>query len=251
MAILMSITSTRNGNMPPPVLRYLFLLAMIFMAASAHAATGTAGKQARDADKSTPQRLASRKTSQSLSHQEWLTEAQQLEKWQEWKALLEWGRLWHDADPGSAMAWYVQGRALGEMRQYPDAIGAYLQALRINPDDVYALNNLGNAYRQIGRFQDAFLAYREALRIYPDCARAWHNIGVTYYSLKGQAGVMEAMKLAESINPEIAAAWQDLMLKYSRASDESAVLDSVRVLARQHPDALNKLFETLLSRLGE
>ncbi len=194
--------------------------------------------------------LASRNTQAATwNHEDWLREAQRLERAQEWQGLLDLGRAWYRSDGRSAMAWYVQGRALGELKRYADAISAYLQALRVNPEDVYSLNNLGNAYRQIGRFEDAFLAYREAVRIYPDCVRAWHNMGVTYYTLKGQAGIAEALKLAEEINPDIARAWQEVLQKYTRGSDEQVAMEAVRTLGRQNPDDLNKLFDLLLSRL--
>jgi tetratricopeptide (TPR) repeat protein len=184
-----------------------------------------------------------------LNHGDRLKRAQLLEQAGDWAGLLDWGERWSESNARSAMAYYVQGRALSALKRYPEAIGAYLQTLRLDPADVNALNNLGNAYRQIGRFQDALHSYREALRVNPDFMRAWHNIGVTYYSLKGQAGIMEALKTAESINPEIAAAWQDLLLKYTRTQDEVMAMQSVRILGRQNPDDLDRLFTILLSQI--
>lgn len=192
---------------------------------------------------------AGRKPPPQRSHTDWLQQAQVLEQNENWEALLDWGVKWADSEPRSALARYVQGRALGALKRFPEAIGAYLHALRFDPNDVNALNNLGNAYRQIGQFQDALLSYREALRLNPDFLRAWHNIGVTYYGLKGQAGLAEAIKEAEGINPEIAMAWQDLFIKYSRTRDESSAMEAVRTLGRQNPDDLDRLFNILLSRL--
>ncbi|MBK6742745.1 MAG: tetratricopeptide repeat protein [Hydrogenophilales bacterium] len=95
---------------------------------------------------------ASRKPPQTRNHADWLKQAQTLEQSEAWAALLEWAEKWAASDSRSAMARYVQGRAYSGLKRYPEAIGAYLHTLRLNPDDVYALNNLGNAYRQIGRF---------------------------------------------------------------------------------------------------
>lgn len=191
--------------------------------------------------KAAPQRAAK-------SH--WLEQAKALEKKQDWPALLAWAESWIDADGRNPMAWYVQGRAMTELKNHAGAVGAYLQTLRLDPKDVYALNNLGNAYRQIGRYHDALLAYREAIRVNPNCSRAWHNMGVTYYGLKGQAGVLEALKEADAINPEIAAAWQQLMRDYAFSHDDRAALQAVRGLGRQNPAELDRLFNTLLSRLN-
>jgi tetratricopeptide (TPR) repeat protein len=183
------------------------------------------------------------------SHADWLQQAQALEQNENWEGLLDWGMMWADSNPRSALAQYVQGRALGAMKRYPEAIGAYLGVLQIDPNNVNALNNLGNAYRNIGRFMDALLSYREALRIDPDFVRAWHNLGVTYYGLKGQAGLTEALKEAEGINPEIAAAWQDLLLKYMRNKDDANAMSAMHSLVRQHPHDLEHIFNILLSRV--
>jgi superkiller protein 3 len=194
-------------------------------------------------------RPAARVAEKGADYELWMKQARDLEARQDWPRLLELGQRWLVASPSEAMAWYVQGRAYAELKRPGDAIGAYLQTLRRNPEDVYALNNLGNAYRQIGRFHEALGAYREALRIYPDCHRAWHNLGVTYYGLKGPAGVAEALKEAERINPEVADAWRGVLDSYARGNDEAAALEAVRALGRRNPEELERLFEVLIGRL--
>ena len=77
-------------------------------------------------------------------------------------------------------AWYNLGVAYINLNRYNDAIEAYRQALRINPEDADAWNNLGIAYRHLNRYNDAIEAYRQALRINPEYAAAWYNLGVAY-----------------------------------------------------------------------
>ena len=47
---------------------------------------------------------------------------------------------------------------------YKEAIEAYKQAIRINPDDAKAHSNLGNAYDSSGMNKEAIEAYKQAIR---------------------------------------------------------------------------------------
>jgi tetratricopeptide (TPR) repeat protein len=183
------------------------------------------------------------------AHEAYLARAQALERARDWPALLDLSARWQAAEGTNVMARYVQGRALTELKRDPEAIGAYLEALRLDPEHVYSLNNLGNAYRRIGRFHDALLAYRQALRIAPDCVRAWHNIAVTYYGLKGQEGVDEALATVRRIDPKIAEIWLGLLREYARSGDEGKAMEAARVLGGQRPEVLDQIFETLIDRL--
>jgi len=119
---------------------------------------------------------------------EWVRQAQTLEKHADWPGLLAWGQAWAQVDAGNALAWFVQGRALGELGRFAEAIAAYRRNLRLDPGDVHARNNLGNAWRDSGRPREAMQAYRAALEIDPGYVQAWHNLGLTFYLVKGQRG---------------------------------------------------------------
>ena len=76
---------------------------------------------------------------------EWVRQAQALEKRGDWPGLLAWGQDWARVDANNPLAWFVQGRALGELGRFVEAIAAYRKNIQIAPGDVYARNNLGNA----------------------------------------------------------------------------------------------------------
>ncbi len=61
-----------------------------------------------------------------------------------------------------------------------EAIEAYKQAIRINPDDVEAHNNLGNAYGNIGMYEEAIAAWKQVIRIDPKNAAVLVNLGNAY-----------------------------------------------------------------------
>ena len=58
-----------------------------------------------------------------------------------------------------------------------EAIREYQEALRLQPDDAKAHNNLGIALDQKGQLDEAIRQYQEAIRLKPDYALAHNNFG--------------------------------------------------------------------------
>ncbi|MEL6765172.1 MAG: tetratricopeptide repeat protein, partial [Cyanobacteria bacterium J06607_6] len=68
------------------------------------------------------------------------------------------------------------GTALRLQGQFSEAIAAYQQALRLNPNFAEAQNNLGNALKEQGKFSEAIAAYRQALQLNPSYVVAHSNL---------------------------------------------------------------------------
>lgn len=161
---------------------------------------------------------------------EWVRQAQALEKRADWRGLLAWGRAWARIDAKNPLPWFVQGRALGELGRFAEAVAAYRQNLRLAPGDVFARNNLGNAYRDSGRPREAMQAYRAAVETDPDYLTAWHNLGLTFYLTKGEAGVTRALQKLHATDPALAEVWRALAIEYSITRDARVAREAVRVL---------------------
>src|SRR5215475_14379918 len=84
---------------------------------------------------------------------------------------------------GNADELYNQGIKYASLEQWPQAIEAYKQAIRLKPKFADPYNNLGNVYTRLGQYQDAIQAYHLAIQIKPDLAEAYHNLGTTYTRL--------------------------------------------------------------------
>ena len=164
------------------------------------------------------------------SQAEWIRQARVLEKRADWPGLLAWGQTWAQADAKNPLAWFVQGRARGEVGRFAEAIAGYQRNLRFAPGDVYARNNLGNAYRDSGRPREAMQAYRAAVETDPDYIQAWHNLGLTFYLTKGQTGVTQALQKLQASDPALADVWRTLAIEYSITRDERVARQAVRVL---------------------
>jgi cytochrome c-type biogenesis protein CcmH/NrfG len=69
---------------------------------------------------------------------DWLKQATALAESKNWKGLIDWCRKWTKSEPRSAAAWLELGMAYSKLRRHNDAIGAYRQAVKINPGYSYA-----------------------------------------------------------------------------------------------------------------
>lgn len=180
------------------------------------------------------------------SPDEWVRQAQLLEKRRDWPGLLSWGQAWAQVDAKNPLPWFIRGRALGEMGRHAEAIVAYGQNVRIAPRDVWAHNNLGNAYRDSGRLYDAMRAYRAAVEIDPDYIQAWHNLGLTFYLGKGQAGVTQALQKLQATDPALADVWRTLAIEYSITRDPRVAREAVKVLRGLSAAERARMFRILL-----
>ncbi|MDE2982416.1 MAG: tetratricopeptide repeat protein [Gemmatimonadota bacterium] len=80
------------------------------------------------------------------------------------RALIEIGRPYEarehagiatDLDSGSSAAWRTLARAQAESGDCSSALASYEEALRVDSEDVWALNNMGYLLIEHGRFEDA------------------------------------------------------------------------------------------------
>ena len=69
------------------------------------------------------------------------------------------------------------GNELGDLGRYEEAIAAYDEAIKIDPNDPDLWHNKGNQLANLGRYEEALSAYDEAIRLKPDYDYAWLNKG--------------------------------------------------------------------------
>ena len=65
----------------------------------------------------------------------------------------------------------------GSQGKLEEAIAAYREAIRLQPDYADAHTNLGIALHAQGKLEEAIAAYRTAIRLQPDDARPTYNLG--------------------------------------------------------------------------
>lgn len=116
-----------------------------------------------------------------------------------WKHVLSVGKE-------SEIAHNNLGEALLESNRVEEALGHYLNAVRIAPDYFEAHSNAGRALMILGRTNEALASYRTAIAIAPNSAEVHYNCGI---ALQRQKRWVEAIKHYEEalrIKPQFAVA---------------------------------------------
>ena len=137
----------------------------------------------------------------------------------------------HPAPPPSYH--FNLGRALEGQGAFADAITAYRETLKAEPDNAEALNNLGNALYATGETEAAFDAYRRALTADPRAAAPRRNLCER---------LLQTGQLEEAATVATAALAVD-----PRAADAYAVRGRVAV-AQGHRDDAVAAFRASLER---
>ena len=112
-------------------------------------------------------------------------------------------------DPNFAEAWFNKGNALNGQGKYEEAIKIFDEIIKLYPDFAMAWNNKGNAFATQGKYDEAIKAYDEAIKLDPNFAEAWNNKGSVF---NGQGKYDEAIKAydkAIEIDPKLATAWNN------------------------------------------
>jgi tetratricopeptide (TPR) repeat protein len=100
--------------------------------------------------------------------------------------------------------------ALAEQGRIDEAIGHWLEAIRIKSDYETPYNNLGLAYEKRGRIEEAVQNYVKALRINPDYELAHFNLGNVYFKQRRLNEAIHQYREAIRINPEYVKAYYGL-----------------------------------------
>jgi len=94
------------------------------------------------------------------------------------------------------------GLAYAQLGLTASAVRAYETAIRQNPDDFAALNNLGLLHLDDGRHHDAEMLFQQALAVRPRFALAWNNYGALLYKTGRQDEAIKAFQTSLDLEPD-------------------------------------------------
>ena len=80
------------------------------------------------------------------------------------------------------------------------------RAIKIQPENVSILNNLGTAYKELGKSEEAINFYQKVLGIDPNHTNANYNLGLIFYELKELKRAKEYLEKTVKIQPNYALA---------------------------------------------
>lgn len=154
--------------------------------------------------------------------------------WRDYPADCKPKELKDRAIEDSALVFYKRGLGYYEKKDYDQAIEAYSQAIKLNPNHADAFNDRGNVYLNKKDYERAMQDYNEAIRLRPGYALAYFNRGLAYQNKADHERAIQDYDEAIRLNPNYAPAFRNRGLTYHRKGaydraiqdfDQAIVLD--------------------------
>jgi Flp pilus assembly protein TadD len=86
------------------------------------------------------------------------------------------------------------------------ALAAYRESLRLRPDEARTLNQIGLVYTHLRQFSEAEAAFRRAIELKPDVALYRSNLGLLYVRMGSKERALQVHDTLQRINPGLARA---------------------------------------------
>jgi len=146
--------------------------------------------------------------------------------------------------PNDLQAMNNLGDLLMFLGRFDDAVGYFHQALQLNPDYLPARNNLSNALQLQGKTGEAVENYLYALKLAPDSADIHYNLANALYSIGKTADAVKHYKLALKTEPDDVSARCNLADTLRGQGKIDGAIEQYRLALQIEPDnvaALNGL----------
>lgn len=85
-----------------------------------------------------------------------------------------------------------------------DAIKAFKESIKLNPNIAETYYGLGFSNFRLGRFRDAADAFKRAINLAPRMAKAHYGLSLAYQELNNTSGVLEEYKILETLDKSLA-----------------------------------------------
>ena len=163
----------------------------------------------------------------------WALTRQQLGYWQDSEALF---RHTTEITKGNYYGYNNLGNGLGKKGKIDEAIRAYQEAVRINPDFAQGRINLGLTLGQKGRSTEAIAQLREGLRLDPNFHDGHYLLGLALVQNGQIDEAIRQFKEALRVNPDHADTHNDLGLALGRKGKMDEAILHLREALRLKPD---------------
>jgi tetratricopeptide (TPR) repeat protein len=107
-------------------------------------------------------------------------------------------------------AWTDLGQACFEAGHTPQIETAFLEALKLDPDELASQFNAALGYQLNQKYDLALTTYLAANKIDPKHPKVWCNLGVLYFQTDQYQQAESALRFATMASPDYARAWDNL-----------------------------------------
>ncbi len=129
-----------------------------------------------------------------------------------------------------AHTYFYRGCSYDKQGMYRQAINAYKQSLKLQPDFLDSLINLGIAYFKLGKYENAISTYKKALVIQPDSVSIYNKLGAAYIMTGSYELALQSFKKAIAIEPMNANTHFNLGVAHFLNEDDTAAFSQYKIL---------------------
>lgn len=148
-------------------------------------------------------------------------------------------------DPASGEAAHRIGMCRNQLKQYPEAIAAFENAVKLKyAYPHFSYDWIGDTHYTLKQYDKAVVAFTEARRLKPDYEQAVQKLGNSHYRLKQYSEALAAYQSAIKLKPDNAVLHASAGDAYSALAQHDKALTSYSEAARLDPKydwALNML----------
>ena len=145
-----------------------------------------------------------------------------------------------------ALVWTLAGHEFLSLKKPDQALNAFQQAVRIQPDFPGAWAGLGLAYEELGKDAEEAKAFEEAVRLQPDSAVYWYTLGLTYGRLRQLDQTIHAYEQAVALKPDYCEARFRLGGFYALKGERAKVIEAYKELKNFRCDQAEEFFRRLV-----
>lgn len=137
-----------------------------------------------------------------------------------------------------------KGYSLTELHRLDEALEAYDQAIKLQPDYAWAWARKGRTLRLLGRFDAALACYNKALELEPKYAWAWNGKGIILERIKQFEAALSCFEMATELNHNEVWYWYnraDVLQNLERYHEAIPLLENGLQLDPAHANSWAKL----------
>jgi len=110
-------------------------------------------------------------------------------------------------DPNDFYAYFSKGLALGNLKRYEEALAAYKQTTRLNPNYAYAYFGKKLAFGNLKSYELDLIVYEQAIHLNPNDASTYYGKGNILRKLKHYEEALRTYNQAIRLDPNFASAY--------------------------------------------
>lgn len=112
-------------------------------------------------------------------------------------------------DPEDAASWGAKGFALSKLGRHDEAMQVYDEALRLDTNFSLAWIGKGFALKDLGKYDEAIQAFDEAIKLDPESDMAWYGKGIVLHNQGKYDEAIQAYDEAVRLDPEDIEVWKN------------------------------------------